>query len=186
MHNSIYIQLSRNGGTEGLMGSVRVIFPSLTACLECTIDLFSSKVTYPVCTICNFPKSFGHCVLYAKIVLWEKVIPFEEDFSTTNEKHLKWILNEAIQHAKKWNIEYNVDTNKIQEILSNIIPAVITTNCSISAICCMEAFKIVTSAFHTLDNLLNLNFYNGVYMNCVRLDKTKCVVCEAITQGIGI
>jgi ubiquitin-activating enzyme E1 C len=37
-----------DGGTEGFRGNVRVILPGLTACVECTLDLFPPQASYGV------------------------------------------------------------------------------------------------------------------------------------------
>ena len=35
-----------DGGTEGFKGNARIILPGLTACIECTLDLYPPQVSY--------------------------------------------------------------------------------------------------------------------------------------------
>lgn len=34
-----------DGGTEGFKGNVRVMIPGMTACIDCTLDLYPPQVT---------------------------------------------------------------------------------------------------------------------------------------------
>ncbi|KAI6239579.1 NEDD8-activating enzyme E1 catalytic subunit [Aphelenchoides fujianensis] len=66
-----------DGGTEGFKGSARVIYPHMTACIECTLYMFPPQLNYPMCTIANTPRLPEHCIEYVKVVMWEKEDPFE-------------------------------------------------------------------------------------------------------------
>ena len=60
-----------DGGTDGFRGHVRVIYPGLTPCFECTLWLFPPQTTFPLCTLAETPRSSAHCVEWARLIAWE-------------------------------------------------------------------------------------------------------------------
>lgn len=78
-----------DGGTEGLRGHARVIYPGMTPCFECTLWLFPPQVKFPLCTLAETPRSPAHCIEYAHLILWGKVR--DEEFESDNEEHMQWV-----------------------------------------------------------------------------------------------
>ena len=64
-----------DGGTEGVRGQTRVILPGKTACFECSLDLQTKPVTFPICTIANTPRLPEHCIEWASVLEWPKYYP---------------------------------------------------------------------------------------------------------------
>ena len=60
-----------DGGTDGFRGHVRVIYPALPPCFECTLWLFPPQATFPLCTLAETPRSSAHCVEWARLIAWE-------------------------------------------------------------------------------------------------------------------
>ena len=60
-----------DGGTDGFRGHVRVIYPGITPCFECTLWLFPPQATFPLCTLAETPRSSAHCVEWARLIAWE-------------------------------------------------------------------------------------------------------------------
>lgn len=127
-------------GTEGFKGNARVILPGISACVECTIDLYPPAVSYPLCTIANTPRLPEHCVEYVKVVLWSKENPFGIPLDGDDPQHVSWIYEKSVERAHQFNIS-GVTYRLVQGVIKNIIPAVASTNAVIAAVCATEVRK---------------------------------------------
>lgn len=125
-------------GTEGFKGNARVILPGISACIECTIDLYPPAVSYPLCTIANTPRLPEHCVEYVKVVVWPKENPFGGvPLDGDDPQHVSWIYEKSVERAHQFNIS-GVTYRLVQGVIKNIIPAVASTNAVIAAVCATE------------------------------------------------
>lgn len=168
-----------DGGTEGFLGSARVIIPRLTPCFECLLNLFPPARNFPLCTIANTPRLPEHCIEYAHIVLWPKDHPYGKDckLDTDNVDHLTWVYEQALNRAKEFGIQ-GVTFRLTQGVVKNIIPAVASTNAIIAAACSHEALKMVTYMAANMDNYMMYNGIRGVYSLTYRNEKrSDCPVC---------
>lgn len=78
-----------DGGTEGLRGHARVIYPGVSPCFDCTLWLFPPQVKFPLCTLAETPRSPAHCIEYAHLILWGRM--HDEEFDSDNEEHMMWV-----------------------------------------------------------------------------------------------
>lgn len=168
-----------DGGTEGFLGSARVIIPRLSPCFECLLNLFPPARNFPLCTIANTPRLPEHCIEYAHVVLWNKLHPFGkgEKMDTDNMDHMSWIFEKASSRAEEFNIP-GVTLRLTQGVVKNIIPAVASTNAVIAAACVQEALKMITYIASNMDNYMMYNGTQGVYSLTYRNEKrANCPVC---------
>ncbi|XP_064604600.1 NEDD8-activating enzyme E1 catalytic subunit-like [Liolophura sinensis] len=176
-----------DGGTEGFKGNARVILPGMTACVECTLDLYPPQINFPLCTIAHTPRLPEHCIEYVRILLWPKENPFGEDVSIDGDdpNHIKWILEKAMERAQAYNIT-GVTYRLTQGVVKRIIPAVASTNAVISATCATEVFKIASSCALPLNNYMNFNDVEGIYTYTFEAEKKdNCLVCSQIPQTLS-
>lgn len=78
-----------DGGTEGLRGHARVIYPGHSPCFDCTLWLFPPQVKFPLCTLAETPRSAAHCIEYAHLILWGR--EHSHEFDADNESHMRWV-----------------------------------------------------------------------------------------------
>lgn len=93
-----------DGGTEGLKGHARVIFPRVSACFECTLDLFPPQLAVPLCTIAETPRNAAHCILYAHLILRDREMPDAPKPDTDDPEYQQWVFAKAAQRAATFGI----------------------------------------------------------------------------------
>lgn len=120
-----------------------MILPGISACIECTIDLYPPPVSYPLCTIANTPRLPEHCVEYVKVVVWTKDNPFGVPLDGDDPQHVTWIYEKSVERAHQFNIS-GVTYRLVQGVIKNIIPAVASTNAVIAAVCATEVIRQFT------------------------------------------
>lgn len=133
-----------DGGTEGFKGQSRVIFPTMTSCIECQLDMHAPRAAVPLCTLATIPRQPQHCIEWAHIIKWEEERK-DVQLDTDDPEHITWLYQKSLGRAKEFGIE-GVTYSMTQGVVKNIIPAIASTNAIIAAACCNEAFKLATSS----------------------------------------
>lgn len=169
-----------DGGTEGFKGNARVIYPGMTACIDCTLNLFPPQINFPLCTIAHTPRLPEHCIEYSRILLWPKEKPFGEEISIDGDDpaHISWIYERARERADEYGIK-DVTYRLTQGVVKHIIPAVASTNAIIASACTTEVFKIATSCAAPLANYMVFNDTDGVYTYVYEQERNEnCLACS--------
>lgn len=175
-----------DGGTEGFKGNARVITPGITACIECTLDLYPPQINFPLCTIAHTPRLPEHCIEYVRILMWPKEHPFGENVAIDGDdpSHIQWIYDKAIARANVYSIT-GVTYRLTQGVVKRIIPAVASTNAVIAAACATEVLKIATSCCAPLNNYMNFSDTDGIYTYSFEAErKEDCLACSQIPQTL--
>ncbi|KAI9323378.1 hypothetical protein BX666DRAFT_1847219, partial [Dichotomocladium elegans] len=184
-----------DGGTEGFKGQARVILPTINSCYECSLDMFNKPTTFPICTIANTPRLPEHCIEWASVLEWPRVMGKDVKYDTDNPEHIGWLYKVALQRAELFKIS-GVTYSLTQGVVKNIIPAIASTNAIIAgkllyiasyiASCCNEAFKIATGA-QFLDNYMMYTGNDGIYTYTFQHQKkSECPVCGQIAASISV
>ncbi|KAG2374273.1 hypothetical protein C9374_010843 [Naegleria lovaniensis] len=172
-----------DGGTEGFKGQSRVILPGVTACYECTLDLFPTDETnYPMCTLKTTPRLPEHCIQYCYIEEWRNTkgkegIADDEQVDGDNPRHVQWIYEKSVERAKNFGIA-GVTYRLTQGVIKGIIPAIASTNAIIASSCTNEAFKLATFCLPFLDDYMMYNGSEGIYTFTYKnMKKEGCLQC---------
>ena len=181
-----------DGGTEGFKGQARVIFPTMTSCIECQLDMHAPRAAVPLCTLATIPRQPQHCIEWAHIIAWEEERK-EITLDTDDPEHITWLFQKALKRAEEFNIP-GVTYSMTQGVVKNIIPAIASTNAIVAASCCNEAFKLLTNAnpflgFPGTDNYMMYTGDESVYTYTFEHQKKDdCPVCgeDALARPLEI
>jgi len=172
-----------DGGTEGFKGNARVIQPGISACIDCTLDLFPPQVNFPLCTIAHTPRLPEHCIEYSRVLLWPKEKPFGEETNIDGDdpQHISWLHEKARERAEEYGIQ-GVTYRLTQGVVKHIIPAVASTNAVIAAACTTEVFKVLTGCCSPMNNYMVFNDTEGVYTYVYEQERNPdCLACSKRT-----
>ncbi|KAK8056173.1 hypothetical protein PG993_001400 [Apiospora rasikravindrae] len=177
-----------DGGTEGFKGQTRVVFPTMTPCIECQLDLYAPRAAVPLCTLATIPRQPEHCIEWAHIIAWEQEKPFPS-LDKDDPEHITWLYQKALSRAEEFKIP-GVTYSLTQGVVKNIIPAIASTNAIIAASCCNEALKIATSAAPALgfeDNYMSYHGDEAIYTNTFKYEKKEdCAVCGSLSKPLEV
>mmetsp|Transcript_1321 Transcript_1321/g.4199 ORF Transcript_1321/g.4199 Transcript_1321/m.4199 type:complete len:448 (-) Transcript_1321:1695-3038(-) len=167
-----------DGGTEGFSGHVRVMYPCVSGCFECTLNLFPPQQAVPLCTIAETPRNAAHCVLYAHLIEAPKEFG-EEKMDKDDTSYQQWVYEKADARARQFSIS-GVTLMQTQGVIKNIIPAIASTNAIVAAACANEVFKVLTNSSAYLNNNLMYIGGQGVYAPTFKYERNpECIVCGA-------
>eukprot|EP01025_Chloroclados_australasicus_P017913 TRINITY_DN1919_c0_g2_i3.p1 TRINITY_DN1919_c0_g2~~TRINITY_DN1919_c0_g2_i3.p1 ORF type:complete len:452 (-),score=50.88 TRINITY_DN1919_c0_g2_i3:113-1420(-) len=166
-----------DGGTEGLKGHARVIYPGISPCFHCTLWLFPPQEKFPLCTLAETPRLPAHCIEYAHLVEWEQMRP-DVTFDADDEEHVKWVFDRASERAKKYGIQ-SFTYQFTLGVVKNVIPAIASSNAIISAACALETLKIATVLSQGMDNYMMYVGTEAVYTYTVKYERDEaCPICS--------
>ncbi|KAG0150700.1 hypothetical protein CROQUDRAFT_72584 [Cronartium quercuum f. sp. fusiforme G11] len=174
-----------DGGTEGFKGQSRVILPTITSCYECSLDMLTPQTAFPICTIANTPRLPEHCIEWASVLEWPRVMK-DLRIDGDNPDHIQWLFEKAAARAEEHKI-LGVTWSLTQGVVKNIIPAIASTNAIIAASCCNEAFKLATTSAPYLQNYMMYTGNESVYTYTFQHEpKPECPVCGGESIDVSL
>ncbi len=160
------IKLIDGGSTEWLGQSM--IFTRESECFDCSPK--APNKNYPICTIRQKPKTFEHCLVWAK----SKIIDSKNDKDAKlNKECLKLIYELAIKRAIDFKIDNKMSLLKSETFLNNIIPSICTTNSTIASLMILSFYK-------------TQNFFLNGGISQINLNKNKNEDCNTCAYPIYI
>uniref|UniRef100_A0A671QRB4 NEDD8-activating enzyme E1 catalytic subunit n=1 Tax=Sinocyclocheilus anshuiensis TaxID=1608454 RepID=A0A671QRB4_9TELE len=162
-----------DGGTEGFKGNARVILLGMTACIDCTLELYPPQITFPMCTIASMPRLPEHCIEYVRVLQWFKDKPFGDavGLDGDNPEHVQWVFQESLKRAAEFNI--TGITYRLTQGKAGWTDTLIYV--------CLFSF----SAYIPLNNYLVFNDVDGLYTYTFEAErKDNCTACSQVPQKL--
>uniref|UniRef100_A0A3P8RMA0 NEDD8-activating enzyme E1 catalytic subunit n=1 Tax=Amphiprion percula TaxID=161767 RepID=A0A3P8RMA0_AMPPE len=175
-----------DGGTEGFKGNARVILPGMTACIDCTLELYPPQINFPMCTIASMPRLPEHCVEFVRVLLWPKEKPFGDDVILDGDDpaHIQWVYQKSLERAAEFNITgvtYRLTQGERTKHICCQQNTVAFLAAPLGPACATEVFKIATSAYTPLNNYMVFNDVDGLYTYTFEAErKENCSACSQI------
>eukprot|EP00758_Cryptobia_borreli_P002760 Tbor_TRINITY_DN3264_c0_g2::TRINITY_DN3264_c0_g2_i1::g.23742::m.23742/K10686/UBE1C, UBA3; ubiquitin-activating enzyme E1 C len=169
-----------DGGSEGLMGNIRLILHGTSSCTEC-YDLFSKSKVVPMCTLESVPRSTEHCILYVKQKTWEDKWPFGPSVGIDGDdlNHVDWIMQHAKERQEKFNIPGIIDISFTQGIIKNSIPTIGFTNAMVGGLMVNEMIKYISGIAKQGPHFTFFNGRHDFVMNSTDIAlESPCSVCH--------
>lgn len=171
-------------GTEGFSSTCRFFdLAKRHVCIQCQSFLYNRHTrAVPMCTLENIPRCAEHCVLYAKMKLWEQHRP-KEDIDPDNAEHIRWVT----AHAQKRKELFKIGGEDITEaftlgVVKNVVPQIGSTNAIVAGQAVTELLKWLVGTAPVLDNY---TFFNGAaedgvasYLETFAQQDAWCPVCH--------
>lgn len=192
-----------DGGTEGWSGQARLLLVGHSYCLQCSAVSAPppDQLHFHLCTIAHVPRTPEHCVMYAHLILWPRLIsltsveqydlaapaaeggpakdPAGVELDADDETHMTWLWARACERARAFSIAEPSYTLTMQ-VVKNIIPAIASTNALINAAGVLEALKHVTATAPLMNQYFlytGNNYTTGV--NCQTYPYKRNAQCKA-------
>uniref|UniRef100_A0A674BSU5 NEDD8-activating enzyme E1 catalytic subunit n=1 Tax=Salmo trutta TaxID=8032 RepID=A0A674BSU5_SALTR len=178
-----------DGGTEGFKGNARVILPDMTACIDCTLELYPPQIHFPMCTIASMPRLPEHCVEYVRMLQWPKDEPFGDGFGLDgdNPEHIQWVFQRAQVRAADYSITgvtYRLTQGEENHTNPKVKCNVFHILCCFVAACSTEVFKMASSTYIPLNNYLVFNIVDGLYTYTFEAELLVPSSCSQVPQDL--
>jgi ubiquitin-activating enzyme E1 C len=152
--------------SEGFKGHVRLVIPSITACIECMSSLYADDERVPLCTLAGSPRNLGHCLEW--VLLNDETSPIEVILEKTKQRALDFGIDAS-----------NLSKRFIEGFTKRVVPSLASTNAIIGGIASQMIGKVLGGPLEVENNFIFYNGAEGIHLTRLRIDRLPdCYVCR--------